>query len=128
MATKKYRPYFTLAELKTLRGFCTSIPVIPGVDFTISEKTKLFRYLDKYIIDIEHTYRKANHTLVPSIAEKLGFISPNDDNNDNEEPNSQEDADERYNRDHANRYANDQMSPQEEKEYEATLFRNSQLP
>jgi hypothetical protein len=63
MSVKKYRPYFTLPELKALRD---SVPTIPT----------LYSYLDKFIRDIEDGFRSANHTLKPSMAEKLGAITP----------------------------------------------------
>ena len=110
MATKKYRPYFTLAELKTLRGFCASV----------AQTERLHKYIDKYILDIEHAHRKPNHTLLPSISEKLGFSSSGE--GESIIPSTPEEA-AQLQRDHdANRYANNQMSPQEERDYEYKMF------
>jgi hypothetical protein len=68
VAAKKYRPYFTLAELKVLQQ---------SVHATISpEKRALNIYLNKFISDIEHGFRQENHTLKPSITERLGFDEP----------------------------------------------------
>jgi hypothetical protein len=68
MSTKKYRPYFTLAELKTLEFATQTGSTFAGVN----------KYLRKYISDIEHSFRKENHTLKPTMEERLGF-SPIDE-------------------------------------------------
>ena len=88
MPAKKYRPYLTLEELKALQGFCA----------TCSPSGSLHRYISRYIDEIQNGYRKVNHTLKPDIAETLGFIES-----------ARTDAD---------RYANNEMSPEEENEYE----------
>lgn len=61
----KYRPYFTLADLKLLQS---------SVHATISaEKMALNRYLNKYIRDIEESYILPAHTTNPrkTLEEKL---------------------------------------------------------
>jgi hypothetical protein len=63
MSTKKYRPYFTLPELSYI-----TIQVIKEGSNPILE-----RYLKKYISDIKEGFKQENHTLKPSIEEKLGF-------------------------------------------------------
>ena len=68
MATKKYRPYFTLPELKHIEQ-CL-IAVMKHQD---PQTKPIIRYLHKYITDIESNYRSPNHTLKPSMIEKLGF-------------------------------------------------------
>jgi hypothetical protein len=61
---KKYRPYFTLAELQTIKhSLITSSP----------SNLPLIRYLDSYITDIERGNRSPNHTNLPSLEQKLGL-------------------------------------------------------
>ena len=75
MATKKYRPYFTLPELESLRdSLAVSLTSHPSI-------ANLHSYLHKYILDITHGVRKENHTLLPSKAESLGLDSPSDPEN-----------------------------------------------
>ena len=59
---KKYRPYFTLAELEILSSSLRS---------SQNPSIHLLRYLDKFISDIKAGLRKENHTLKPSLAESL---------------------------------------------------------
>lgn len=93
--TKKYRPYFTLPELRHL------VSVLLQHEPTAS----LSRYLSRYLLDIESGYRAANHVGSGSVAEKLGFES---------EPRTRHESEAQY------RYDNDLMSPQEEYEYEVS--------
>lgn len=63
MTIKKYRPYFTLPELKHLHQ-------LSHVDNQLSLMT---RYLGRYILEIDSGYRTPNHTTEPSMEDKLGF-------------------------------------------------------
>lgn len=67
MSTKKYRPYFTLAELKEIES-ALSVKASP-----------LLTYISKYIRDIEDGFRSPNHSLKPTMSEKLGFTAPSPD-------------------------------------------------
>jgi len=118
--TKKYRPYFTLPELEVISiGLKTVTPV--HVD--------LIRYLDKYISDIKSGLRQENHTLLPSMEQKLGFTEPKNDLGY-----SIESLIQTYNSSgftllnpaqivlvQEYRYENDLMSSQEEIEYEKSM-------
>lgn len=94
MATRKYRPYLTLSELKHLAGL--SRAHAPSAELT--------RYLDRYILDIDSGYRKENHVSKPTVAEKLGF-------GESSELTS-------FEAEQLRRYENDEMSPEEESAYE----------
>jgi len=63
---KKYRPYFTHAELSHLRD---------ALQVYVPQAPILLRYLEKYISDIEDGYRKENISLAPSLEQKLGLGS-----------------------------------------------------
>ena len=63
MATKKYRPYFTLQELKTL------VECVPNS----GSHSSLHRYISGYILQISSGMREHNHILEPSMGEKLGL-------------------------------------------------------
>lgn len=65
MSTKKYRPYFTLSELEEIYNALTQMQSNLNLE--------LRRYIGKYINDIRDGYRVENHTLKPSLEEKLGF-------------------------------------------------------
>jgi hypothetical protein len=67
MATKKYRPYLTLAELELL------VSVLEEISLKNTDTRALRKYLQKYISDIKSGYRAENHTLKPGIEERLGF-------------------------------------------------------
>jgi hypothetical protein len=67
MTVKKYRPYFTLEELKHLEQCLMALPSM--------QKAPLTKYLHHYISDIDAGFRASNHTLKPSINEKLGFAN-----------------------------------------------------
>jgi len=91
--TKKYRPYFTLSELRHL------VSVLTATEPTSS----MCRYLSKYLYDIENGYRAPNHSGIPSLETKLGF---------SKEDKTKFESEQQY------RYENDLMSPTEEYEYE----------
>ena len=93
--TKKYRPYFTLPELRHL------VAVLVSTEPTSS----MCRYLRRSLHDIESGFRQANHIGSGTVAEKLGF---------SEEPRTRHESEAQY------RYDNDLMSPQEEYEYEVS--------
>ena len=65
--TKKYRPYFTLPELEFLaiavRKSSVAENEIPPID--------LLRYLERYIEDVRIGARQQNHTLAPTITQRL---------------------------------------------------------
>lgn len=64
MSVKKYRPYFTLAELEALASF------LPSEDPKIYP---LRRYLMKYTSDIRSDLRLPNIELAPTIEDSLGL-------------------------------------------------------
>lgn len=66
-STKKYRPYFTLPELEFLASAVRKSSLSAGE----SPPIDLLRYLESYIHDIKQGYRKENHTLQPTLAQKL---------------------------------------------------------
>ena len=65
--TKKYRPYFTLPELEYLASSVRASSVNAGE----SPPIDLLRYLERYILDIKEGFRKENHTLAPTLTQKL---------------------------------------------------------
>ena len=69
MSTKKYRPYFSFAELQSLR-----LALIETVA-SGQKNLGLISYLDKFIHEISHELRKPNHILEPNLAERLGMVS-----------------------------------------------------
>jgi hypothetical protein len=72
--TKKYRPYLTLPNLEVIS---TSLKGSIGASHpgSSTETLSLIRYIDKYISDIKSGLRESNHTLAPSMEQKLGFSS-----------------------------------------------------
>jgi hypothetical protein len=92
---RKYRPYFTLNDLRDIRLALASLnhtgPIKP-----------IETYIDGFIKEIEFGIRKEAHITKPkeTIEDKLGFTL----------------TEEKSSADH--RYLNDLMSPEEEKEYE----------
>lgn len=106
--THKYRPYFTLAELKELH----------------SDNTSLSIYLRRFIEDIEQGNRKVNHISKPSMAQKLEFELPDIDVSiaqllklfaESGTANMREKQIEKVQQ---HRYENDMMDKEEEKEWE----------
>ena len=65
--TKKYRPYFTLPELEFLAQAVRTSAIAENE----SPPIELLRYLEKYISDIRSGFRQENHTLAPSLEQKL---------------------------------------------------------
>lgn len=61
--SKKYRPYFTLPELRILQGSLSSSQNLGHVS--------LINYLSKYISDIEAGHRKENMSLKPDLLTSL---------------------------------------------------------
>lgn len=92
---RKYRPYFTLAELKTLANLSHSH----------SQTSALTRYLNKYVSDIESGFRSESITVQPDISTSLGFTPPIEDKT-------------AWEKEQERRYLNNEMSPEEEKDYE----------
>jgi hypothetical protein len=93
--SKKYRPYFTLPELRHL------VLVLVQVEPTSS----MCRYLQRYLLDVESGFRQPNHTGAPSLEQSLGF---------EKESRTKHESEQQY------RYDNDLMSQQEEYEYEVS--------
>lgn len=91
--SKKYRPYFTLPELRHL------VSVLVQHEPTSS----MCRYLQRYLLDVESGFRQANHVGLPSVEQSLGF---------EKEAKTKHESEQQY------RYDNDLMSSQEEYEYE----------
>lgn len=92
--TRKYRPYLTLTELKTLRDLSHSQ----------SQSSTLTLYLDKYVSDIDSGFRKPNSISEPTMAESLGFTPPEEKT--------------RHDAAQMNRYLTGQMSKQEVLDWE----------
>lgn len=65
MSTPKYRPYFTLPELEEL---ISALKASPN-----PRRLQIARYLEGFILQIKLGVRKENHTLQPSLEQKLGF-------------------------------------------------------
>ena len=61
--SKKYRPYFTLTELKIIQGSLSASQNLGYVG--------IINYLSKYITDIESGYRRENIVLKPDLLESL---------------------------------------------------------
>lgn len=64
---KKYRPYFSLPELKT---------ILHSLKEQSNPPIGLIRYVDKFISDIDDGFRKESHSLKPriSLESSLGFV------------------------------------------------------
>jgi hypothetical protein len=67
MSTKKYRPYLTLAQLKHIEQCMLAVKQQSQVD------QETITYLHHFIYEIEKDMRKPNHTLKPSLTQRLGF-------------------------------------------------------
>lgn len=68
MTRQKYRPYFTLPELEEIAAALKQSPS--------PRRLQIAAYLEKFIIEIKHGVRKANHTLQPTMIEKLELETP----------------------------------------------------
>ena len=62
MAVKKYRPYFTLPELRA----------ILETQQASGRNPALIQYLERFIADTEMGLRKENLSLAPSLGDRLG--------------------------------------------------------
>lgn len=124
----KYRPYFTLSELK-----CISDSVkLNSRPSTIL----LLRYIDKFILDIEHGLRKENYngSPRPTLAQKLELDPPlvseiiNSASDYNIyvkwEANASLCTVHELSRVYNYRYVNDLMTTEEEAEYENSQVKN----
>lgn len=89
--TRKYRPYFTLNELRVLES-------------EVSTHT-LKRYISRFIRDIDEGFLDAAITTKDSMEVKLGIIPKENDKT-------------KYEIEQNRRYLADEMSPEEEKSYE----------
>ena len=67
MPAAKYRPYFTLAQLKHIQQCMLAVKQQGQVD------QLTLKYINKYIHDIEANFRQPNHTNKPTLLERLGF-------------------------------------------------------
>lgn len=94
MTVKKYRPYFSLPELKELQSLVHSK----------NRLSPLSRYLDKYILEIEAGHRDSSLTLKPTLEQELGFDESAKIQTDFEKQNQ-------------SRYEQGLMSPEEELTY-----------
>lgn len=122
---KKYRPYFTLTELKIIQGSLSSSQNLGHVS--------LINYLSKYITDIESGYRKENMSLKPDLLESLTeSSSPSVSQSDKDK---ELDLLTRYRTGYFSgmtpaeisqvnqlRYENGLMTKEQEEEYESSLF------
>lgn len=66
MATQKYRPYFTPAELSEVIR-CLKIA---------SHSPELIQYMERFALQISHGTIGAQLTLMPTVEEKLGMDTP----------------------------------------------------
>lgn len=92
---KKYRPYFTLQELREMQHL---IEIHCDSDVTVA----LHKYLATFIAQVEFGIRQSAHTTKGKMnaVESLGFVSETND---------------QY------RYENDLMTPEEEVKYEKQM-------
>lgn len=104
---KKYRPYFSLPELKHLHSLCLA-------DNQLSSIT---RYLSRYVSEIDSGFRTPAIDLNPSLEDRLGFT----------ESAIQGDKT-TYDREQERRYLADEMSPEEEQIYESSIMIPSSAP
>ena len=125
MSAKKYRPYFTLTELKIIQGSLSSSQNLGYVG--------IINYLSKYITDIESGYRRENHTLKPDLLESLTQSAS--ENLTQDQTQKALDLLSRYRAGYFSgmtpaeisqvnqlRYENGLMTKEQEEEYEASLF------
>jgi hypothetical protein len=98
---KKYRPYFTLDELKFIHSTL----------FTQSQIHPITRYLEKYISDIDRGFLSPQLVLSPkqSMEEKLELFDP---------PKKSAKTKTEFEVLQEARYLNNEMSPEEEDQYE----------
>lgn len=61
----KFRPYFTVAELLEIVAALKQNPT--------PNRMGIIRYLEGYILKINHSQITPQHTLSPTLAQKLGF-------------------------------------------------------
>lgn len=103
MSIKKFRPYFTLTELKHLHSLSLA-------DNQLSPMT---RYLGRYILEIDSGYRSENYTTnpIPSIEDKLGFSSVT----------ISAAGKTAYEKDQENRFLNNEMTEEEESIYLSSM-------
>ena len=95
MSTKKYRPYFTLVDLKHLHHLSHSH----------SQVSPLTRYLARYIQEIDSGFLSPALSLKPTLEQKLELsLSP--------------DSKTVFQKEQEARYLNNEMSPSEERDYE----------
>jgi hypothetical protein len=102
---KKFRPYFTLAELKHLHS----------LSFKDSQISHLTRYLESYINQIDNGFISSQLTVKgkKSIEDKLELNSSSRE--------SSKESLTKFERYQSERYLNNEMSPTEEAEYEKSM-------
>jgi len=128
---KKYRPYFTLPELKEIIAALKSQPT--------PNRMTLIKYLEKYCLEITHSVREESYTANPrkTLSQRLELDdTPSAPIN----PIIQITGEAAYQKQLINpihctpkeieaameyRYLNDLMSPDEEKQYEHSLLSQS---
>lgn len=93
MSMKKYRPYFTLEELKHVHQSVS--------DFMLK------RYIGRFIEDIDQGYRSANIVVGDSQAVKVGFAKADQETS--------------FEKEQERRFLNNEMTEQEEKEYQLSI-------
>ena len=122
MSSTKFRPYFTADELSEIISCLKSNPT--------PKRMHIIRYLEHYLLKINHGVVTAAHTTAPTIEQKLGFDPINT-------PSKQLLGEAAYQKQLINpvqctpheiaaamewRYTNGLMSPDEEKMYEQSLM------
>lgn len=68
MTTKKYRPYFTIPEIEEI---VTCLKHSPS-----PRRLQIAKYLESFIFQIRLGVRKENHTLAPTLIERLELETP----------------------------------------------------
>ena len=64
----KFRPYFTITELQEIILALKQSPT--------PTRMGLIKYLEGFILKINHSQISPQHTLAPTLAQKLGFEEP----------------------------------------------------
>ena len=124
--TKKYRPYFTAAELQEISAALKQSPT--------PSRLNIAQYLEKFILEINHGVRESSYTMNPrpTLADELGFTEPT---TRDKEPSAELIA-YRFMVEHGNNactpkqlkdalsyaYLNDLMTPEQEAAYENNSF------
>jgi hypothetical protein len=116
---KKYRPYFTIPEMEIISSHLKQGSPDPG-------KLNLIRYFDKFLSDAKAGLRIPNHTLMPSLAQRMELESPPPESDPRKLYQSWIDCGENFyvftgeqiRLIQQHRYENDMMTPTEESQFE----------